>query len=122
MGDFDLHNHKLTSEKACSGAPVPHWIRRLLHGAQVGQLLRFTRHAVSEGSSKAVENYALLKASVHRGLIIGGASAGANMSAVIAHRARDDPFFTGQPVTGQFLQIPFVIHPDAYPEELGGLS
>ncbi|KAJ3488058.1 hypothetical protein NLI96_g3103 [Meripilus lineatus] len=54
----------------------------------------------------AVENHAILKASLHKGLLVGGSSAGANMSAVIAHRARDDQFFHENPVTGQLLQIP----------------
>jgi len=48
---------------------------------------------------------------------VAGASAGGNLATVLAHRVRDDPFFEGRRVTGQLLQIPCVVHPDAYPEK-----
>ena len=39
------------------------------------------------------------------------------MSATIAHRAIDDPFFEGRRLTGHLLQFPSLIHPSVYPEE-----
>ncbi|EMD36096.1 hypothetical protein CERSUDRAFT_52683 [Gelatoporia subvermispora B] len=58
-----------------------------------------------------------LAASLSKGFIVGGMSSGANMAAVIAHRARDDPVLSSSPLTGQMLGIPLVVHPDAYPEK-----
>ncbi|KAI0323835.1 hypothetical protein GY45DRAFT_1289798 [Cubamyces sp. BRFM 1775] len=63
-------------------------------------------------------NTALLKADLKKGFIVGGESAGGNMSAVLAHIARDDPFFEGRRLTGQFLCEPVVCHHEAYPESL----
>lgn len=57
----------------------------------------------------------MLSASLDQGFLVGGASAGANYATVIAHRSRDDPFFALHKITGQLLQFPPVIHPDAYP-------
>ncbi|KAI0364164.1 hypothetical protein BV20DRAFT_974744 [Pilatotrama ljubarskyi] len=65
-----------------------------------------------------VLNTPLLKADLKKGFIVGGHSAGANLSAVLAHMARDDPFFQGRQLTGQLLREPMVVHPDAYPEDL----
>ncbi|CDO77117.1 hypothetical protein BN946_scf184592.g13 [Trametes cinnabarina] len=64
------------------------------------------------------ENPALLQADLSKGFIINGHSAGANLSAVLAHIARDDPFFEGRRLTGQILRDPSICHPDAYPEGL----
>ncbi|EMD36109.1 hypothetical protein CERSUDRAFT_96334 [Gelatoporia subvermispora B] len=69
------------------------------------------------GLKWAVENAPLLSASLTKGFIVGGVSAGAYLVAVITHRARDDLFFTSRPITGQILGIPPVVHPDAYPEK-----
>ncbi|KAI0776521.1 Alpha/Beta hydrolase protein [Trametes elegans] len=67
-----------------------------------------------------VENAALLKADLCKGFLVGGDSSGANLTAVVAHAARDDPFFAGagRALTGQLLREPLVVHPDAYPEHL----
>ncbi|KAI9060356.1 hypothetical protein FKP32DRAFT_1595436 [Trametes sanguinea] len=65
-----------------------------------------------------VENTALLQADLSKGFIVGGCSSGGNLSAVLAHMARDDPFFEGRRLTGQLLREAFVCHPDAYPESL----
>ncbi|EEB94038.1 hypothetical protein MPER_07220 [Moniliophthora perniciosa FA553] len=46
-------------------------------------------------------------ASLDKGFIVAGLSAGANLAAVLAHLARDDPFFKDKPITGQHLQVPF---------------
>ncbi|KAI0364166.1 hypothetical protein BV20DRAFT_974747 [Pilatotrama ljubarskyi] len=66
----------------------------------------------------AAQNPALLKADLKKGFIVGGESAGANMSASLAIIARDDQFFHDRPLTGQLLQEPKVVHLDAYPEHL----
>ncbi|RDX46295.1 Alpha/beta hydrolase fold-3 [Lentinus brumalis] len=58
-----------------------------------------------------------LRISLQKGFIVGGDSAGANLATVCAMLARDDPFFTGHPVTGQLVRQPSVIHPDACPEK-----
>ncbi|THV02229.1 hypothetical protein K435DRAFT_717541 [Dendrothele bispora CBS 962.96] len=55
-------------------------------------------------------------ASLEKGFIIGGASSGGNLSAALALRLRDDPFFKEKPLTGQLLMMPLVIHPDAHSE------
>ncbi|KAI0326104.1 hypothetical protein GY45DRAFT_1348526 [Cubamyces sp. BRFM 1775] len=57
-----------------------------------------------------------LRASLAAGFIVGGTSAGANLAAAVALRARDDPFFapgSGREITGQLLQTPQVVHPAA---------
>ncbi|KAK7678435.1 hypothetical protein QCA50_018495 [Cerrena zonata] len=66
-----------------------------------------------EGLKWAVQNSHSLNASPVLGFIVGGCSAGANYTASIALRARDDPFFLENPLTGQLLQIPQVVHPNA---------
>ncbi|KAI0328847.1 hypothetical protein GY45DRAFT_1419728 [Cubamyces sp. BRFM 1775] len=63
-------------------------------------------------------NAALLKADLSKGFLVGGESAGANIAAVLAHVAQDDPFFEGRRLTGQLLCEPSVCHPAAYPESL----
>ncbi|TFY78746.1 hypothetical protein EWM64_g5266 [Hericium alpestre] len=59
----------------------------------------------------------VLSASLKKGFIIGGQSAGANYTAAMALRARDDPFFEGRRITGQLLQAVHVIHAEAYPDK-----
>ncbi|KAG7090661.1 hypothetical protein E1B28_009760 [Marasmius oreades] len=56
-------------------------------------------------------------ASLKKGFLIGGQSAGGNLAAVLSWIARDDPFFKNTPLTGQFLEIPSVCHHEAYPEK-----
>ncbi|KAJ7288372.1 Alpha/Beta hydrolase protein [Mycena rebaudengoi] len=65
----------------------------------------------------AAEKHALFSADLSKGFIIAGLSAGAHLAAVIAHRARDDPFFGDRKITGQILQIPVLLNPSATPEE-----
>ncbi|KAJ7501199.1 Alpha/Beta hydrolase protein [Mycena galericulata] len=65
----------------------------------------------------AVESRSLLSADLKKGFIVAGASAGGHLAAVIAHRTRDDAFFKDRQLTGQLLQIPAVVHPDAVPEK-----
>ncbi|KAI0644053.1 Alpha/Beta hydrolase protein [Trametes meyenii] len=65
----------------------------------------------------AAAQAATIHADLQKGFIVGGSSAGAHLSATIAHRAHADPFFDDyRKPTGQFLQIPATIHPDALPE------
>ncbi|KAI0371143.1 hypothetical protein BV20DRAFT_1051891 [Pilatotrama ljubarskyi] len=61
---------------------------------------------------------ALIHADLRKGFIVSGKSSGGNFAAVVAHRAKDDPFFADTPLTGQILQMPAVCHPDAVPESL----
>ncbi|KAF8499941.1 Alpha/Beta hydrolase protein [Gautieria morchelliformis] len=57
-----------------------------------------------------------VSADLIKGLIIGGSSAGANLAAVVALKARDDPLLSGM-LTGQFLQVPILCPPSVYPEQ-----
>ena len=67
--------------------------------------------------SKTAENSDLIDVSISEGFFVGGMSAGANIATAAAHRARDDTFFHGRPLTGLILQFPPVVHPNAYPEQ-----
>ncbi|KAG7090648.1 hypothetical protein E1B28_009749 [Marasmius oreades] len=59
----------------------------------------------------------VFSASLKKGFILGGASGGGNAAAVLSWIARDDPFFSDKPVTGQILHVPVVCHYQAYPEK-----
>lgn len=50
-----------------------------------------------------------------KGFVIGGSSAGANIAAVLAHRARDEGF--SPPLTGQYLAIPLLCPKEKIPEK-----
>ncbi|KAJ3486725.1 hypothetical protein NLI96_g4018 [Meripilus lineatus] len=65
----------------------------------------------------AAENASLLKASIDKGFVAAGVSAGGNLAGSVALRAAEDPFFEGRQLTGQCLQVPGVVHPDALPEK-----
>ncbi|KAI0644071.1 Alpha/Beta hydrolase protein [Trametes meyenii] len=60
-----------------------------------------------------VANAKSLKVDLSKGFLVGGQSAGGNYPAAMAHRAKADPFFAHSPLTGQVLQIPVLLHPDA---------
>ncbi|KAJ6506750.1 Alpha/Beta hydrolase protein [Mycena sanguinolenta] len=64
-----------------------------------------------------VENCKAIRGSLSKGFIVGGTSAGANLTAAVTHRAVKDPFFEKHPITGHVLQIPGVVHPAAYPPQ-----
>ncbi|KAF1357630.1 alpha/beta-hydrolase [Lizonia empirigonia] len=55
----------------------------------------------------AVSNAEVLKADPRRGLIVGGASAGGNIAAVLALLARDDKL--EPPISGQYLCVPALL-------------
>ena len=63
------------------------------------------------------ENADSLRVSLAKGFLVGGDSAGANLTAAIALKARDDPFFAQKPITGQYLREPAVVHPLAWPDK-----
>ena len=63
------------------------------------------------------ENASELQVDLKKGFIVGGDSAGANLSAAIALKARDDPFFTSRPLTGQYLREHAATYPGTYPEK-----
>ncbi|KAJ7473591.1 Alpha/Beta hydrolase protein [Mycena galericulata] len=65
----------------------------------------------------AANSASLLSADLQKGFLLCGLSAGGNLAAIVAHRARDDPFFKNKKLTGQLLQVPPVVHPDAVPEK-----
>ena len=66
---------------------------------------------------QVVENVVSLKADLRKGFLIGGHSAGANFSTVLAHEARDDPLFKDTPITGQLLREPWVVVPEVLPAQ-----
>ncbi|KAI0328733.1 hypothetical protein GY45DRAFT_1325871 [Cubamyces sp. BRFM 1775] len=66
----------------------------------------------------SVDNAHRIKADLAKGFIVAGQSIGANFTAVLTHRAQQDPTFSKRPVTGQALQMPVTVHPDAVPDEL----
>ncbi|KAH9852333.1 Alpha/Beta hydrolase protein [Lenzites betulinus] len=52
-----------------------------------------------------------------RGFLLGGTSAGAGLAAAVALHARDDALFapgSGREITGQLLQTPQLVHPEAH--------
>lgn len=53
---------------------------------------------------------------IAKGVIVGGFSAGGNLSAVLAHRSLKDDSLRGK-ITGQLLIFPFLIAHTAYPEK-----
>ncbi|KAF2763314.1 alpha/beta-hydrolase [Pseudovirgaria hyperparasitica] len=61
------------------------------------------------------ENYESLGADPHAGFIIGGASAGGNIAAVLAHLARDEHLTPR--LTGQFLCVPVLADPRTLPAQ-----
>ncbi|KAI0757822.1 alpha/beta-hydrolase [Daedaleopsis nitida] len=58
-----------------------------------------------------------LRLSLAKGFLVGCDSAGGNLAAATALRARDDPFFADKHrLTGQYLREPVLLHPEAVPE------
>ncbi|KAJ7162681.1 Alpha/Beta hydrolase protein [Mycena crocata] len=62
-------------------------------------------------------NAVTIRGALQKGFLVGGASAGGNLAAAMTHRARDDPFFAQNRITGQVLQIPALVHPSAVPDK-----
>jgi acetyl esterase/lipase len=67
----------------------------------------------------AVANSKELKATPSQGLIVGGASAGGNIAAVLALRSRDEKLVP--PITGQFLCVPALLPETNVPAHLAHL-
>lgn len=63
----------------------------------------------------AAKNASELKADPSKGFIVGGTSAGGNLSAVVGHFARDEQL--SPPLTGMLLMIPSVLAHPAIPEK-----
>jgi len=63
----------------------------------------------------ATENAKSWGADPSKGFVIGGTSAGGNITAVLAHVARDEKL--SPPLTGQYLAIPAVLPPTVVPEK-----
>jgi len=55
----------------------------------------------------AITNSADIKATPSRGIVVGGASAGGNIAAVLALQARDEQL--DPPITGQYLCVPALL-------------
>ncbi|KAJ7866124.1 Alpha/Beta hydrolase protein [Mycena leptocephala] len=66
------------------------------------------------------KNCKRIHGSLEKGFVVCGASAGANISAAVAHRSLKDSFFERHKLTGHILQIPALVHPAAYPSERQG--
>lgn len=64
----------------------------------------------------ALNNASELSVDTRKGVIVGGASAGGNIAAVLAHRALKDQQLKDI-VTGQLLVIPTVVSPHAHPDK-----
>ncbi|EWY79380.1 hypothetical protein FOYG_17458 [Fusarium oxysporum NRRL 32931] len=64
-----------------------------------------------------VENASKLGAQPSAGLVIGGSSAGSNISAVLSHLARDNNL--SPPLTGVYLHVPFTCAPEILAERYG---
>ncbi|KAF2730636.1 alpha/beta-hydrolase [Polyplosphaeria fusca] len=60
-------------------------------------------------------NAASVGADPSKGFIVGGESAGANVTAVVTHEAVDAGL--SPPITGSYLRIPYLIHQTAVPDE-----
>ncbi|KAJ6613334.1 Alpha/Beta hydrolase protein [Mycena sp. CBHHK59/15] len=61
--------------------------------------------------------YASLKWAAESPSLFSADLAKGHLATILAHRARDDPFFDNRKVTGQVLQVPPVLHPHAVPEK-----
>lgn len=63
----------------------------------------------------AAANASKLGADPSKGFIVGGASAGGNLSAIVALLARDEKL--SPPLTGVYLSVPLVVDPSTVPEK-----
>lgn len=64
---------------------------------------------------QCVTNAKQLHADPSKGLLVGGASAGGNLAAIVTLLARDDGSLP--PITGVNLNSPALCHPEAVPEK-----
>ena len=96
-------------------------LSRIVTPPSNGFVAHVSRMAVLLCSSFVVvqvaDHAASFNVSLSKGFLVGGDSSGANIAAAIALQARDDPFFAGKPLTGQYLREPAVVHPLAWPEK-----
>ncbi|KAH8635011.1 hypothetical protein IG631_10411 [Alternaria alternata] len=67
----------------------------------------------------SLKNSATLNATPSRGLLVGGASAGGNIAAVLALLARDEKL--SPPITGQYLCVPVLLPDTNVPPSLASL-
>ncbi|KAJ7780599.1 Alpha/Beta hydrolase protein [Mycena maculata] len=65
----------------------------------------------------AAESESMLCADFNKGFIVAGSSAGGTLATILAHRARDDVFFKDRRISGQILQVPGLLHPNAVPDK-----
>lgn len=64
---------------------------------------------------QAASNASSLHANPARGFVIGGGSAGGNITAVLSHLARDEHLYP--PLTGQYLCVPALLPSSVVPDE-----
>jgi len=64
----------------------------------------------------AISNAKMLNADPRKGLIVGGSSAGGNLSAIMALLSRDEKL--DPPITGQYLSVPALLSPGNVPRDL----
>ncbi|KAF2837914.1 alpha/beta-hydrolase [Patellaria atrata CBS 101060] len=73
-------------------------------------------HDCHDALTWIANNASLLAANPSAGFIIGGASAGANICAILSHLARNSRL--SPPLTGIWLCVPAVMHPSTIPSSL----
>lgn len=117
IGDFDPHifSGLLQSIRSPQESTIP---TLLPNGyARISFIYNITRLMSSCSFLQAATQIDYLSADLSKGFLVGGESAGGNLSAVVALKARDDPFFVGRQITGQVLLYPALSHPDSIPDK-----
>lgn len=69
----------------------------------------------------AVRNAKAWGADLEKGFIVGGLSAGGNLAAVMAHRARDEGLAGGAKITGLYLACAALCPREKMPEKYKGM-
>ena len=82
------------------------WVRILLPSERATAYQEYDLTSIF----KVAENASELQVDLKKGFIVGGDSAGANLSAAIALKARDDPFFSEVSLLAPRLQLPGADH------------
>ncbi|KAF2675984.1 alpha/beta-hydrolase [Lentithecium fluviatile CBS 122367] len=72
-------------------------------------------HTFPTAAHDSIDTIHWLGADLSKGFLVSGDSSGANLAAVVAHEAVDSGL--SPPITGVFLRIPLLVHPDAVPEQ-----
>ncbi|KAL0068747.1 hypothetical protein AAF712_004076 [Marasmius tenuissimus] len=97
-----------------SGMEQRYWQDILL---QFHAAMKIRSHYCSGSMAEVGSRPEAFNASLEKGFILGGASAGGNLAAVLSFITRNDDFYKDKPITGQLLHVPNIVHPQAYPEK-----